>query len=63
MRKLKEILRLKFEAKLPHRKIAQSLSISASTVSYYVNRAGQLGITWPIPSDLNDRDFHPNHSC
>ncbi|MFC0180536.1 IS21 family transposase, partial [Thorsellia kenyensis] len=57
MRKLKEILRLKFDAKLPHRRIAQSLSISASTVSYYVNRAGQLGITWPIPSDLNDRDL------
>lgn len=51
VRKLKEILRLKFQAQLAHRQIALSLHISPSTVSYYLNRAAQLGImTWPVES-------------
>lgn len=42
VRKLKEILRCKYQGKLTHRQIALSLSISASTVSYYVNRAALI---------------------
>ena len=48
MRKLKEILRLKYEVKLAHRKIAKSLSISPGTVSVYVQRACLMGI-FPAP--------------
>lgn len=49
MRKLKEILRLKYGCSLSHRQIAKSLSISPSVVSRYANRAVQLGITnWPL---------------
>jgi DNA-binding transcriptional regulator LsrR (DeoR family) len=44
MRKLKEILRLKYQAKLSHRKIAKSLSISASTISNYITSAKMIGI-------------------
>jgi DNA-binding transcriptional regulator LsrR (DeoR family) len=44
MRKLKEILRLKYQAKLSHRKIAKNLSISASTISNYITRAKMIGI-------------------
>ncbi|PAV10505.1 IS21 family transposase [Arsenophonus sp. ENCA] len=52
MRKLKEILRLKYGAKLSHRQIARSLSISPSAVSRYANRAAQLGIKqWPLPTE------------
>mgnify|MGYP000315156298 CR=1 FL=1 len=55
MRKLKEILRLKYDAKLSHRQIAASLSISASSVSTYTNRAAQLGLTsWPLPDDWDE---------
>ncbi|MGR5165483.1 IS21 family transposase [Vibrio owensii] len=55
MRKLKEILRLKYGAKLSHRQIARSLSISASVVSRYANRASQLGISqWPLPEGWDD---------
>lgn len=54
VKKLKEILRFKYQGKLTHRQIALSLHISASTVSYYVNRAAQLGIhDWPL-SELWD---------
>ena len=49
LRKLKEVLRLKYQAQLTHRQIALSLNVSASTVSYYSNRAALLGIqTWPL---------------
>ena len=55
MRKLKEILRLKYGANLTHRQIAKSLSISPSSVSTYANRASQLGITsWPIAPQWDD---------
>jgi len=55
MRKLKSILQLKFEAKLSHRQIARSLSISPSVVSTYINRAAQLGVAcWPLPADWHD---------
>ena len=55
MRKLKEILRLKFEAKLSHRKIGTSLFISPGTVSTYINRAKSMGIEgWPLPPDWDD---------
>lgn len=55
MRKLKEILRLKYGAKLSHRQIARSLSISASVVSRYANRASQLDISqWPLPEGWDD---------
>lgn len=55
MRKLKEILRLKYGAKLSHRQIARSLSISPSVVSRYANRAAQLGIAqWPLPDEWDD---------
>ena len=55
VRKLKEILRLKFQAQLAHRQIALSLHISPSTVSYYLNRAAQLDITaWPLCERWDD---------
>lgn len=44
MRKLKEILRLKYGLGLSHRLIARSLVISPSVVSRYANRAAQPGI-------------------
>jgi hypothetical protein len=55
MRKLKEILCLKYEAKLSHRKIGASLSISPGTVSTYINRAKLIGIEdWPLPTQWDD---------
>ncbi|SCC69917.1 hypothetical protein GA0061070_11024 [Kosakonia oryziphila] len=55
MRKLKEILRLKYGAGLSHRQIVRSLAISPSVVSRYANRAAQLGIKqWPLPAEWHD---------
>lgn len=55
MRKLTDILRLKFEAKLSNRQIAESLTVSPSTISYYLNRAAQLGIKdWPLGTEWTE---------
>ncbi|MGH8490611.1 MAG: hypothetical protein ACREXS_17540 [Gammaproteobacteria bacterium] len=44
MRKLREILRLKYEAKLQHRVIGRACGIGAGTVSMYVQRAKREGL-------------------
>ena len=54
MRKLKEVLRLKFDHQLTNRKIAKSCSISHVTVGKYLELARQAGITWPLPEGLDD---------
>ncbi len=55
MRKLKDILRLKYGQKLTHRQIAKSLSISPSVVSRYACRAANMGITrWPLDDKWDD---------
>ena len=45
MRKIRELLRLKYELGRCHREIATSLGIAASTVSDYVRRASAAGFS------------------
>jgi transposase len=54
MRKLREILRLKHEAGRPHRDIAKACGVGVGTVSEYVQRAADAGLSWPLPDDLGD---------
>ncbi len=54
MRKLREILRLKYEAKLPHRAIGRACAVGVGTVSVHVKRAQEAGLTWPLPEELDD---------
>lgn len=54
MRKIKEVLRLKFEARLSHERIAAASGVSKGAVSNYVQRAVQKSLGWPLPADLDD---------
>ena len=54
MRKIRELLRLKYELGRSHREIATSLGIANSTVSDYVRRASAAGLSWPLPEGLDD---------
>ena len=54
MRKIRELLRLKYELGRSHREIAASLGVANSTVSDYVRRARAAGFSWPLPARLND---------
>ena len=51
MRKLREVLRLRFELKLSYQQIGRSCSIAVGTVHKYLKRAEAASITWPIPRD------------
>ena len=54
MRKIRELLRLKYELGRSHREIAGSLGVANSTVSDYVGRASAAGFSWPLPEELDD---------
>ena len=54
MRKIKEILRLKFEAKLTNRQIGRSVNLSPGTVCRYLQDATVKGITWEIAKTLDE---------
>ena len=54
MRKIRELLRLKYEFKLANRDIGRSLKISPATVSYCLQRANNAGVIWPIDDGLDD---------
>ncbi len=54
MRKIREILRLKWEVGLSHRAIARSCSVGLGTVSLYLKRAREAGLSWPLPEALDE---------
>jgi transposase len=54
MRKIKEVLRLKWEHSFSNKQIAKSCNISRSTVRDYVRRAQGAGLSWPIDPELDD---------
>jgi transposase len=55
MRKIKEILRLKWQNGCSDAQIAGSCKIARSTVREYLRRAQEAGLTWPLEPDLDDR--------
>src|SRR6516164_3932835 len=57
MRKVKEVLRLKFELGLGKRPIARSCGIGLGTVHEYLERAAAAGIGWPLPPDLSEEEL------
>jgi len=55
MRKIREMFRLKFETKLSIRQIADSIGVGGSTVAEYLTCGKNLGLSWPLPADLDDQ--------
>jgi len=54
MRKIKEVLRLRFEHQQSARQIAKSCDIARSTVKEYLDRAQKTGVPWPLPPEWDD---------
>jgi transposase len=54
MRQVREVLRLKHVAGHSERRIAAAIGISRYTVAEYLRRAVVVGITWPVPAELDD---------
>jgi len=54
MRKIKDVLRLKWDGGLSDRLIATCCGIARSTVGEYLRRAKKAGLSWPLPPELDD---------
>ena len=54
MRKIRDVLRLRFGEGLSLRQVSASLGIPVTTVSDHVKRATAAGLGWPLPDDLDD---------
>lgn len=57
VRKIKEIMRLKYEAGLSNRAIAGACKVSNSTVGEYLRRAQSAGIGWPL-NDIGEEELY-----
>ena len=57
MRKIKEVLRLKYESGRGHGEIARSCGIAHSTVLEYLRRAEAAGLRWPLPADITETEL------
>ena len=54
MRKIREVLRLRWAQRLSYRQVATSCQLGLGTVLEYVRRGQAAGLTWPLPADLTD---------
>ena len=54
MRRIKEVLRMKFALGMSERQIASACSMARSTVAEYIKRATKAGVNWPLPEDQDE---------
>jgi predicted transcriptional regulator len=54
---IKDVIRLKWEAQLPHEKIAAALKVSKGAVAKYVALANAAGIDWQTVKDWDERQI------
>jgi transposase len=54
MRKIREVLRLRFAQGLSQRAIGVSVRLSTGAVNTYLSRARLAGLAWPLPDGLDD---------
>lgn len=57
MRHIREILRLRFAEEVSGRVIAKRLGMNQGVVSSYIRRARAVGLSWPVPTDIDDEQL------
>jgi len=58
VRKIREVLRLKAEARLSDRQIAAVIGSARSTVQECLRRTRAAGVTWPLPPECDEEELH-----
>ncbi len=58
MRKIREVLRLRWGCQLPYHAIARSCGVGQSSVHECVRRAQRAGLSWPLPEDLDEATLY-----
>ena len=63
MRKIKDVLRLRFGSQLSIRQVAAAVKLSTGATQHLIKQAEQLGLGWPLPAQLSDieleQQFYP----
>lgn len=54
MRKIREVLRMRYDKGLSTREIAFSCNIGRTTAREYLRRFGASGLPWPLPDEITD---------
>ena len=54
MRRIRDLLRLKYAQGLSDLAVTRSLGLGKGTVGNYLVRFSQAGLSWPLPPDLDD---------
>lgn len=57
VRKIREVIRLHFEAGLSNRAVARACQVSNSTVGEYLERTQKASLSWPLPEGLGDEEL------
>ncbi len=57
MRKIREVLRLRFEGRRTQREIARALGLGNGTVAEYLQRAASAGLGWPLPAEWGEAEL------
>jgi prevent-host-death family protein len=57
MRKVRDVLRLKHTLGMSFRQMSEATGIGKTVVKEYVRRAGVIGITWPVPEEIDDAEL------
>ena len=57
MRKIREVLRLKYACGLTSRQIAKTRAMGRTAVADYLRRARDAGLGWPLPEGLDDTEL------
>ena len=57
MRKVRDVLRLKHTLGMSLRQISEATGVGKTVVGEYVRRAGVIGITWPVPEEIDDAEL------
>ena len=57
MRRIKQLLTMRFGAGLSIREIARELGVAPSTVREYLGRANAAGFSWPLGADVTDESL------
>lgn len=57
MRKIRDVLRLTHELGLSVREVRAATGVGKTAVAEFVTRAKAIGITWPIPPEIDDAEL------
>jgi transposase len=57
MRKVRDVLRLKHTLGMSLRQISEATGVGKTVVGEYVRRAAVIGITWPVPEEIDDAEL------